>query len=141
MKRVLAVIAAIIVSNFAAYVLLILASPVMLVFHDVTKVRWDSALFMALIMAHFGIFHILIAFTPLSVVMALIGLVFQRHARKDCMIGGILTGLGLFLLTTALFGLGDSYIFAPGPLIGAVCGWVYWYISIHRHSPLETTPI
>lgn len=132
MKRALIVITAIAAANLAAWILLIFASPVILLIQDMAVTRWDSALFMMIIMINFGFIYILTAFLPLSAVMALIGLVLGRYSRKDCVVGGALVGLGFHLVFADMFGLEDGYIFASGVPIGAICGWIYWRIAIKR---------
>lgn len=132
MKRLLAIISALVASNLFAWLLLVVTSPVMVLIHDMASGRWDSSLFMMLIMFYLGPVYILIAFAPLSIIMVLMGLVLHRHSRKDCIVGGILTGLGFHLSFSVILGLQDACVFATGAPIGAICGWVYWRIAIGR---------
>jgi hypothetical protein len=55
------------------------------------------------------------------------------RSRWQYMVGGGIFGLcflGVFVLATPSYNLGDFYILVPGALSGAICGWIYWRIAM-----------
>lgn len=132
MKRILLIIAALFMSNMAAWFLLIATSPFVAFVMDPIRTNLSSALFMMFIMIYYGSVYILIGFLPFSIIASLLGLVLQRQSQKNCIGGGVLTGLGFYLSLTFCIGPEDGFVFILGPALGAVCGWIYWRIAIGR---------
>ncbi|WP_112661858.1 hypothetical protein [Microvirga flavescens] len=66
----------------------------------------------------------------------------ERPTWRGPMLGGTIFGLGfIFALSMGAVAYNKELIALQlsGTCSGAICGWIYWRIAMHRHSPSETT--